>query len=70
MIYIGNWDHDERQGLGFQEFIDGRAYFGHWVSSKRQGIGYEKSNGVEYRGEWLDDKPHGKGMLLLENGDT
>lgn len=70
MLYIGGWRNNKRDGLGYQRLSSGRAYFGYWRGDKRQGLGYEYSDSVEYKGEWDNDKPHGRGVIKLKKSGT
>lgn len=41
-----------------------------FLNDKANGIGiYMKSDGTVYRGEWVDDRYHGQGKLILNTGE-
>ena len=43
---------------------------GSFVDDKRVGFGtYVSASGLDYEGEWKDDKPNGKGKKKWLNGD-
>ena len=40
-------------------------YEGNWENDRYQGWGvYRYTNGTEYRGEWVEDMKHGKGIEI------
>lgn len=67
LVYIGGWRSNKRDGLGYQRLSDGRTYFGYWKNDKREGMGYEYGDKIEFKGEWYDDKPHGRGMVKISS---
>ena len=61
----------QRHGKGTLRWPNGNAYFGNWVEGSMVGIGlflYAAENDT-YRGEFLDDKKHGKGRYEFANGN-
>ncbi|KAJ3359593.1 hypothetical protein GGF32_009149 [Allomyces javanicus] len=69
-IYAGDWQDDERHGVGTAYYPDGARYEGQWVGGMRCGWGtMHYADGARYDGEWRQDKRHGQGILLLANHD-
>jgi hypothetical protein len=66
-FYIGSWELGKREGLGLEMTRDSRVYFGHWRKDTKQGVGLMIYDGLEYKGEWLNDKPHGLAMFIGED---
>lgn len=54
-IYVGAWQNDQRNGLGYQTNKEGGSYFGYWKDDLRSGLGIEIGGAYEYKGEWEDD---------------
>lgn len=49
---------------------DGNIYIGGWKQNKGDGYGeYYSKNGVVYKGEWLNDIQHGKGVEIYAEGE-
>ncbi len=49
--------------------VDGSEYFGDFVDGKRHDTGANTfPNGVRYEGQWVNDAPHGMGVLTLRCG--
>lgn len=72
--YTGDWELNERSGIGTQVYTDGSRYEGQWKNNLRHGNGtlYVPRNGHtvrQYTGEWFEDKPGGKGTFFYANGD-
>ena len=65
-MYAGRWEGDRKAGIGYQWISTGTTYFGDWVSNKKDGLGYEIGKDFNYKGEWRDDKPHGRGIVIME----
>ena len=54
---------------GFYIYPDGSYYYGAISNNKAEGKGcfvYNQGE-LKYEGEWLNDKPHGKGVETLED---
>ncbi len=61
----------QRHGKGTLRWPNGNAYFGNWVEGSMVGQGlflYAAENDT-YRGEFFDDKKHGKGRYEFANGN-
>lgn len=69
--YKGYFNQNSFGGFGKLTYSDKSTYIGFFVSGERSGKGtYTYSCGKKkYRGEWLNDKPHGKGTLSNDNED-
>ncbi|MBT3612314.1 MAG: hypothetical protein HN522_05185 [Flavobacteriales bacterium] len=71
---------DKINGVGTITFPEGSIYIGAWKNSQRNGFGtnYWKTESKthllpaysKYKGEWLDDRMHGYGKVIYENGDS
>lgn len=47
-------------------YSDTSSYNGDWKYGMRDGQGeFVMSDGTVYRGQWINDKPHGKGTLSI-----
>jgi hypothetical protein len=68
LSYIGEFRDNMRHGIGYQTLGTKRAYFGQFKDDVRSGIGIEISytDDIEYRGEWMNDKPNGLGLIRTE----
>ncbi|AVK76084.1 F-box domain containing protein [Pandoravirus neocaledonia] len=72
-LYDGQWEDDVFDGNGAYISIDGDwLYEGSWhanqkhcygVETTRDGVGLE---GSIHKGEWKDDKPHGRGVYISD----
>jgi hypothetical protein len=51
-------------------YANGDFYRGEWVMGKKEGRGLQiyQDGGLQYEGEWQNDRQHGKGKLLETNG--
>ncbi|MDP2439059.1 MAG: hypothetical protein Q8P67_25210 [archaeon] len=63
--YTGEFHDDEIHGTGVLEFSDGSTYAGSFEHGIRAGFGLLKSPSVEYSGQWLENLPHGSGILTV-----
>ncbi len=61
-------------GYGQKMYSKGGGYQGAWVNSKRCGTGVSLFHGKfgndRWIGNFVDDKPHGNGVMILENGEV
>ena len=64
--YNGNWKKNNMDGIG--EFIweDGTKYKGQYKNNIKEGNGVYSFGANLYDGLWVDNLPHGKGILLNE----
>lgn len=47
-------------------YDDKSSYTGDWLNGLRYGHGeFVSADGAVYRGMWVNDKPHGKGILSI-----
>lgn len=61
--YTGTWKDDLYDGEGTLEF-EGSKYVGSWVMGRKEGQGtITFPTGATYKGEWLKDLQHGKGVF-------
>ena len=69
-LYVGGWNHDKKNGLGYQKYSDKSSYFGYWVDNMRQGLGmWLSADGKEVRGEWSDDLLNGRVYIRIKGSD-
>uniref|UniRef100_K3WS49 MORN repeat-containing protein 3 n=1 Tax=Globisporangium ultimum (strain ATCC 200006 / CBS 805.95 / DAOM BR144) TaxID=431595 RepID=K3WS49_GLOUD len=69
--FAGDWQRDQRHGLGTFFHEDGSRYEGFWANNKREGDGrmlYGSDRSV-YEGQWSGNVRSGRGTLTLVNGD-
>ena len=70
-IYTGEYDEDERCGLGTFRYRNGDLYDGEWRKGKRHGQAtLVYSDGRTYAGGWRADAMAGDGTMTLRNGDV
>ena len=68
-LYVGNWEQNQRFGLGMQLLSDGSRYLGHWASNKMNGFGkFTWKDGRVYEGSWHNNSMHGKGVSKWPDG--
>ncbi|AVK77161.1 Morn repeat incomplete domain containing protein [Pandoravirus macleodensis] len=73
-MYDGLWEDDAFEGIGAYISIDGDwLYEGSWHVNQKHGYGVETTKGAVggldssiHKGEWKDDKPHGRGVYLSD----
>lgn len=69
-LYVGGWNFDQKNGVGFQKYHDESSYFGYWLNNTRDGLGLWLANdGKEVRGEWKNDKLHGRVYIRVRDSD-
>lgn len=64
-IYIGEWAHGIYNGFGKSIKSNGDFIEGTFKNGIIQGTGIEVSCGSHYKGEFVDGKKHGKGLLKM-----
>ena len=69
-VYMGNFEQDVRNGFGFSKKLGTYTYLGDWVDNLRTGRGYEVTSTDEYKGEFLNGRRHGKGVLKKKGQDA
>ncbi|CAL6010225.1 membrane-binding_protein [Hexamita inflata] len=76
-VYVGQFTNGTFNGGGKQKWANGNNYEGEFKNGKRFGQGKMKltRDGAEgyyeiYEGAFNDDLYDGKGVLMLENGET
>ena len=64
--YEGQMMKEHRWGEGRMAYKDGRTYEGKWKGDKRygQGVLKDKKGSIVYKGYWLDDLYHGRGVQI------
>ena len=71
--YKGYWQNDVKSGKGRMEYSDGNVYIGDWAEDYPNGKGkftFQNSEEFkEYNGDFVDGYIHGKGIMLMTNGD-
>lgn len=65
-VYAGDWKNGRKHGFGSNWYKDGSYYEGTFRENKRDGYGrfWYKCGSGYYQGMWLNDRYHGKGMLV------
>lgn len=76
VVYIGNWNNDKHNGVGYQSKLspnnssvsirstkNTESYFGDWQMDKRHGIGIQKTPEYIYLGQWRENLPEGVGFI-------
>lgn len=78
--YFGTWREDTPglpHGNGYMQFVSGEIYRGEWQTGSRNGDGYfafssdnNSQNHIDrkrisYKGQWMDDRIFGVGILIL-----
>lgn len=68
-IFIGQFKHNERSGMGTYIKFGKGLYFGEWKEGERNGRGIEfnTDNKVLYEGEWLKNFKNGFGFENYSN---
>lgn len=71
-VHEGYFSNGKKDGLGITKFANGNFYRGYYYKNKRQGYGEMNwvDRRVSYRGEWVDGKQTGIGILEFENEVT
>lgn len=68
-VHEGYFSNGKKDGLGITKFANGNYFRGYYYKNKRQGYG--EMNWVDrrcsYRGEWVDNRQTGVGILEFEN---
>lgn len=70
--YKGHLKNNEKSGKGRMEYPDGDVYMGDWAEDEPNGKGkftFKTSELKEYNGDFKDGYMHGKGIMLMRNGD-
>lgn len=62
--YIGDFAADSRTGQGKYFMKNGDVYEGEFVENEMKGKGFLKTSEIEYRGDFKEGKPNGRGVLL------
>jgi len=69
--YEGEWNKDQREGLGTFYHKDGRYYTGSFKDNWRSGFGtYYWPSGDRFEGQWVDNDRHGSGKMIWKDGNT
>ena len=71
VTYDGEWQDGKAHGYGVMNAKD-YAYEGKFMGHKKHGLGVQTWDNFivkEYRGEWQDDEPKGKGCLIGRGKD-
>lgn len=70
-VYDGEWKQNLRAGLGHQVQFNPKypaeklsEYFGDWADDQKHGFGCKSTASSIYKGQFLQNKPHGYGMML------
>lgn len=67
-FYIGSWNLGKKDGVGLEATADGRVYYGEWKKDRKEGIGFMSFNDTQYQGQWVNSRPHGRGVFRGEEG--
>ena len=67
-IYDGEWKDNKKNGYGKIYFKGGNVYYGEWKDDEINGYGTYICETGEWihGGMWLNNKRHGRGILLLK----
>jgi hypothetical protein len=70
-LYHGQWNNGQKHGTGEMVYRDNVRYAGPWHHDTRQGDGavWRKPDHWTYEGSFLNDKPHGQGVLKVLPAD-
>ena len=69
-LYVGGWNMEKKNGVGFQKYFDTSSYFGYWLNNMRDGLGlWLAADGKEVRGEWKNDQLHGRVYIRLRDSN-
>jgi hypothetical protein len=69
-VYVGQWLHNMKHGIGTYHYSDGDVYSGDWVCNKKDGKGVMNyANGDKYEGEFTSNVFQGHGVYSFECGD-
>jgi hypothetical protein len=65
-VYAGQWERDQRSGVGTAFYANGDIYQGAWHADLRHGWGVcHYADGSVYEGEYQQQLRHGQGILRL-----
>lgn len=62
--YVGDFAADARTGQGVYYLKNGDVYEGDFVLNEMKGRGLLKTEEIEYRGDFKEGKPHGRGTMM------
>jgi hypothetical protein len=69
--YEGCFEAGKMTGAGRAAYpSQGREFVGHFIDGKKTFGRIIFQDGKSYVGEWLNDRPHGKGTMRLTSGDV
>ena len=67
ITYSGAWHIGQYHGHGAKTYSKGGGYVGNWRHGKREGFGVSIYGGKwgydRWEGQFVDDKPHGEGLM-------
>eukprot|EP01104_Vermistella_antarctica_P011449 TRINITY_DN31_c0_g1_i1.p1 TRINITY_DN31_c0_g1~~TRINITY_DN31_c0_g1_i1.p1 ORF type:complete len:688 (+),score=150.25 TRINITY_DN31_c0_g1_i1:653-2716(+) len=70
-VFVGEYVHGSKQGVGCYTFADGTRFEGHFARGQPNGSGHYKfANGDRYTGEFSEDEFHGRGRWESERSDV
>ena len=69
-ILEGRFINGKLEGKGILRNSEGSSYIGDFVGSKRDGYGELETEKAYYRGEFKNDKFHGRGKIKLKEDDS
>lgn len=66
-VYLGNLVNNIRRGRGYRLYPNKKVYIGDFVDGLKEGKGIllNQQGEIQYEGDYLEDKMHGKGKVLL-----
>jgi len=67
-VYIGDFAGDSRTGTGKIIYKNKDYYKGSFLLNKREGKGFLRTDQIEYKGEFVNDKIHGLGEMFFGEG--
>lgn len=69
-VYVGQHAKNKENGHGMMKYSNGELFKGHFKAGKRCGSGVGMLvTGALYKGDWVDDLPHGNGTLYSGEGE-
>ena len=69
-IKFGQFVNQKLEGAGIEIDEKGGYFIGTWVNDLKNGPGRKifYDDGEIYEGDWVDNKPQGKGLRIYANG--
>lgn len=66
IAYVGQWEDNEKSGIGQQKYVNVGDYYGYWEAGKRHGEGVMTYTNLDvYSGNWECGQKSGKGTYIV-----